>query len=245
MKPIALRRNLPEIVFGTIAAIVLTIGLLACAGCQSSYWDRNNTEAVKKAESRAADAEKALNVIVAQKSSVDAALTLAQAGLEAAKAAKLDAEKIASAEKAVAFAAENKAKVFETAAAIEKAVQAARAEAEKSKATGGQSAAEQDAAVIGGVLSAVGTLFGPAGAAGGMGLAGILALIARSKSKQVTEANAKVSAAKDAIWAIEAVKESPQGGEGKVDFNDHTVKKTLDLLMGANGKKFVDEVQRG
>lgn len=246
MKLFTIRRNLPAVVLGLLSAFILYIGIVASVGCQSSYWDRNNTEAVKKAEARAEQAEKALAVISGQKANVDTALTLAQAGLEAAKAAKLDAEKIAAAEKAVAFAADNKARVFETAAAVEKAIKEARAEADKAKASGGQSAAEQDAAVVGNVLGAIGSMFGPVGAVGGAGLAGILGLIARSKSKQVTEANAKVAAAKDVVWALEAVKDSPAGGgEGKIDFNDPAVKKALDNLMGANGKRFVDEVQRG
>lgn len=246
MKLLTLRRNLPEIVLGLITAFILYIGIVASVGCQSSYWDRNNTEAVKKAEARAEQAEKSLAVISGQKANVDAALALAQAGLEAAKAAKLDAEKIAAAERAVAFAADNKAKVFETAAVVEKAIKDARAEVEKAKANGGQSAAEHDAAMVGGVLSAVGSMFGPAGAAAGIGLSGILAVIARAKSKQATEANAKVAAAKDVVWALDAVKDSPAGGgAGKIDFNDPSVKEALDKLMGAAGKKFVDETQRG
>lgn len=226
-----------------LLAAVLFLSIFGVS-CQAGYWDRNNTQEVAAAEARAATAEKALTTVLAQKENADKALVLAQVALDAAKAAGMDADKIAQAQKAVAFAESKKAEAFEFAAKLSEEVKSSKTAAEAAKASGtGQSAAERDSAIVGGIISTVGSLFGPGGAAAGLGLSGLLALLVRSKSKQVTEANVKVNAAKKVIQAVEAVKASAMGGDGVVNFNDPASVKVMNKAMGADGKKFVDEAQ--
>lgn len=223
--------------FPLIAAFLLSFAFLS-SGCEG-YYSRSSGEAIEKAETRAKDAEHALQVVTDQKDKAEKAKALADAALAAAQAAGAKDAVVAELKAAADKAKANMDTAFAVVAAGQKALSESNADLAAAKAKGeAKSPAEIDSQGISALLKAIGGFFGPEGLAAGTALGWGYTWLQKRISDKKAAAGAKVVKAVDVVK-----KDAGLGGVGVVNFGDPATIKRLNEEMEVEGKEFVDSAQ--